>query len=600
MSQKTGLHVLHQKLKTVSERAGVYRMLDTEGRVLYVGKAKNLKKRLMNYTHLDRLSTRIRQMVSETADLITIETAGEAEALILENNLIKEYRPFYNILLKDDKSYPYILITHDEVPRLMKYRGNRKGKGDYFGPFTSGLAVQKTLKELQKIFGLRTCNNTYFFNRTRPCLLYQIGRCSAPCTGQITVTEYADRVRQTLSFLQGKAIPLQSELENQMRELAKAEKYEEAARVRDKLMALNQIQNTDSEKPLYQTDIVAVYRKGESACVQVFFYRSGHAEGNVLHFLNNLSDSDDLIESFLMQFYDQIPPPKHILVSEKVVPEVAQALSDRAGFTITIDTPIRGDKRKLIKQAIENARQSYHQHIQEANIQKETWESLRDLLQVPHLDKIEVYDNSHIQGSFAVGAMIAANIEGFQKKWYRRFNITLAQTNDDFGMMKEVLLRRLKRGLQERDLPSALLIDGGKGQLNSVMEILNEMKIKNMAVLAIAKGERRNAGEETFYLGTNPNEPIYLDIKGDLIHLLQRLRDEAHRFAVGTHRAKRAKNMLHETLLDIEDIGEKRKKALILHFGSARAVAGASLDQLRRVSGISEKIAKKVYTFFHG
>ncbi|MBR6412925.1 MAG: excinuclease ABC subunit UvrC [Alphaproteobacteria bacterium] len=600
MTQETGLNILHQKLKTVSERAGVYRMLDSAGKVLYVGKAKNLKKRLTNYTHLDRLSTRIRQMVSEIADVITIETAGEAEALILENNLIKEYRPYYNILLKDDKSYPYILITREETPRLMKYRGNRKGQGDYFGPFTSGLMVQQTLKELQKIFGLRTCNNTYFHNRTRPCLLYQIGRCSAPCTGCISPSDYAQRVHQTLAFLRGESIPLQSELQAQMRLLSNQERYEEAALVRDKLMALNHIQNTDSETPLYQTDIVAFYRQGDSACVQVFFYRSGHAEGNIVHFLNNIADTDDMTATFLMQFYDQIPPPKHILISDDISPDVARALSERAGFQITIDKPMRGDKKKWMTVALENAEHSYHQHVQEAHIRQDTWEELRTLLNIPHLEKIEVYDNSHIQGSFAVGAMIAANQEGFQKKWYRRFNITFAQTNDDFGMMKEVLMRRLTRGIKEKDLPSAFLIDGGKGQLASVMEILNDLKVENIAVLAIAKGENRNAGMETFYLGTAPNKPIHLDLKGDLIHLLQRLRDEAHRFAIGTHRAKRAKNMLHETLLDIEDIGEKRKKALILHFGSARAVAGASLDQLMRVPKISEKIAKKVYTFFHG
>ena len=595
-----GCDILKQKLRSISERAGVYRMLDITGKVLYVGKAKNLKKRLTNYTHVDRLSTRIRQMVSEIADVITIETAGEAEALILENNLIKEYHPYYNILLKDDKSYPYILITHDEVPRLMKYRGNRKGQGEYFGPFTSGLMLQKTIKELQKIFGLRTCNNTNFYNRTRPCLLYQIGRCSAPCTGHISPADYTQKVKQTIAFLKGENIPLQSELESQMRILSAQERYEEAALVRDKLLALNQIQSTDSETPLYQTDIVAAYRQGNNASVQVFFYRSGHAEGNVVHFINNLSDSDDLMTTFLMQFYDQVPPPKHILTSESVAPEVSDALSTRSGFQITIDTPHRGDKKKLMDSALQNAQQSYNQHLQETRIQDDTWEALRTLLNIPHLEKIEVYDNSHIQGSFAVGAMIAANRDGFQKKWYRRFNITLAKTNDDFGMMKEVLLRRLTRGIKEQDLPSALLIDGGKGQLASVMEILRDLGIKDIAVLAIAKGEERNAGKETFYLGTHPTKPIHLDLKGDLIHLLQRLRDEAHRFAIGTHRAKRAKNMLHETLLDIEDIGEKRKKALILHFGSARAVAGASLDQLKRVPKISEKIAKKVYTFFHG
>ena len=604
MSQESGLSILRQKLETVSERAGVYRMLNEAGKVLYVGKAKNLKKRISNYTHTDRLSARIRQMVSEVADVITVETSGEAEALILENNLIKQFRPYYNILLKDDKSYPYILITREEFPRLLKYRGMRDKKGEYFGPFTSGLAVNQTIKELQKIFGLRTCNNTYFHNRTRPCLLYQIGRCSAPCLNLISKEDYLSHVRQTVSFMRGEKITLQSDLTRKMKELSDREEYEQAALVRDKLMALNQIQNTDSETPLLGTDIVAVYREGDSACVQVFFYRSGHAEGNVIHFLDHLSDETDreVLTTFLMQFYDRVPPPKHLIVSENVGKEVSEALSLRAGFPVLVSISVRGGRHKLLKEALLNAKQSYYQHAREGRVDEKTWEELRKLLEIPRLEKIEIYDNSHIQGAFAVGAMVAATVQGFQKKLYRRFNIdgTKAKTNDDFGMMKEVLMRRLTRGISENDLPSALLIDGGKGQLSSVMEILHELKIDHIAVLAIAKGEKRNAGLEIFYLGTRPQTPIRLDLKGDLIHLLQRLRDEAHRFAIGTHRAKRAKNMFHETLLDIEDIGEKRKKALMLHFGSVRAISGASVAQLMRVSGINEKIAKKVYTFYHG
>ena len=604
MSEKSGVEVLHQKLKIVSERSGVYRMLDESGKVLYVGKAKNLKKRLMNYTRLDQLSTRIRQMVSEIADVITIETAGEAEALILENNLIKQFRPYYNILLKDDKSYPYILITHEDIPRLMKYRGNHAIKGNYFGPFTSGLAVNQTIKELQKIFGLRTCNNTYFNNRTRPCLLYQIGRCCGPCVSKISGTDYRQHVRQTLDFMQGENVAVQENLIQQMKLLSEREEYEQAALVRDKLIALNRIQNTDSETALYHTDIIATYRQNDTACVQIFFYRSGHAGGNVVHFLEHLSDSDwqDTLTAFLMQFYDKIPPPRQILTAESIPTELADALSQKSEYTVSITNITRGPKSKLIRQARQNAEQAYHQHIQESGIRADVWEQLRSLLQIPVLDKIEVYDNSHIQGAFAVGAMIAATVDGFQKKLYRRFNIdgTKAKTNDDFGMMKEVLMRRLSRGLIEHDLPSALLIDGGKGQLSSVMEIMHEMKIDSIAVLAIAKGDKRYAGLETFYLGNDPDTPVHLDLKGDLIHLLQRLRDEAHRFAIGTHRAKRAKNMLHESLTDIDDIGVKRKKALMLYFGSAREIAGASVDQLRRVPGISEKIAKKVYTFYHG
>ncbi len=606
MSEKTGVERLIQKLKTVSGRPGVYRMIGDDNVVLYVGKAKNLKKRLTNYTHLDKLSTRIRQMVSQIRDVITIETAGEAEAFILENNLIKQYRPFYNILLKDDKSYPYILITHEETPRLMRYRGARTVKGDYFGPFASGLAVNQTIKELQKIFGLRTCTNSYFSNRSRPCLLYQIGRCTGPCTACITPEAYREQVRQAKAFMRGESVAIQADLTRQMQACAAAEAYEQAALIRDKILALNRIQNTDSEAPLFQTDIVAVYRRGDSACVQIFFFRAGHAEGNVVHFLEHLSDDDfaETMASFLMQFYDKVPPPKYILSSEPLDAFLADALTQKAGYPVQISTGLhlRGGRRKAMEQAVQNAQRAYEQHIQESGIRAEVWEQLRELLQIPVLEKVEVYDNSHIQGSFAVGAMIAATVDGFQKKWYRRYNIdgTRAQTNDDFGMMREVLLRRLSRGLVEKDLPSALLIDGGKGQLSSVMQILDELKIHNLAVLAIAKGEKRNAGLETFYLGTAPDQPIHLDLKGDLIHLLQRLRDEAHRFAIGTHRAKRAKNMLHESLTDIEEIGEKRKKALLLHFGSAREVAGASEEQLARVPGISAKIAKKIYTFYHG
>ena len=606
MSVSSGVQILKQKLKSVPETAGVYRMLDKDGHVLYVGKAKNLKKRLTNYTRTESLSNRIRQMVSEVYDLITIETAGEAEALILESNLIKQYRPYYNILLKDDKSYPYILITKEDFPRLMKYRGSRSLKGDYFGPFTSGLAVNQTIKEIQKIFGIRTCNNTYFKNRSRPCLLYQIGRCTGPCVNLITKQDYKSAVCQALAFMRGEKTDFQADLLRQMQDFSARQEYERAAVIRDKILALNKIQNTDTQAPLYQTDIVALYQKGDSACVQVFFYRSGHAEGNVIHFLEHLTDTDlsETLGTFLMQFYDKIPPPKQILLSEKPTAGLAEALTEKAGFSVYLSTmgQLRGTKRKLMKQAIQNAEHAYHQHLQEVIADTKTWDELRKLLQIPTLDKIEVYDNSHIQGAFAVGAMIAATKDGFQKNLYRRFNIdgTKARTNDDFGMMKEVLLRRLSRGIREKNLPSALLIDGGKGQLSSVMSILEELKIHSVAVLAIAKGEKRNAGLEVFYLGTDPNTPIHLNLKSDLIHLLQRLRDEAHRFAIGTHRAKRAKNMFHESLTDIEDIGKKRKKALMLHFGSAREIAGASVEQLRGVPGISEKIAKKVYTFYHG
>lgn len=599
-----GVDILRQKIKYVSHKAGVYRMIDETGTVLYVGKAKNLKNRLTNYMQTERLSNRIRQMVSQVADLIVIETAGETEAFLLENDLIKQYKPFYNILLKDDKSYPYIVLTDETPARLLKYRGERRIKGTYFGPFSSVLAVNQTIKELQKIFGLRTCNNTYYKNRSRPCLLYQIKRCSGPCCQCISSADYEKSVQNAKAFMRGEHIGIQKVLQQQMDELAADFRYEEAAVVRDKILALNHIQDTDSATPLKQTDIVAVYTEHGKGCIQVFLYRTGRAEGHLIQFFQDINDDNlnDVVSSYLMQVYDKIPAPRQIYLSTPPENGLAEALSQKAGYVVHIGTgPFKGTRKKLMEQALENAKRSFKQTQNEKEIKAQVWEELRQLLNVPILEKVEVYDNSHIQGTAAVGAMIAANQDGFQKKWYRRYNIdgSRAKTNDDFGMMKEVMYRRLSRGVVEKDLPTAMLIDGGKGQLSAVQAMMDELGIHSIALLAVAKGEQRNAGKETLFHGSNPNTPIHLDLKSDLIHLIQRLRDEAHRFAIGTHRMKRAKNMFHETILDIEGIGEKRKKALLRHFGSPKAIAGASLEQIQRVEGISEKIAKKVYTFYH-
>ena len=603
--EKIGILVLQERLKNVSERSGVYRMLDKSGTVMYVGKAKNLKKRLTNYTRLDSLSIRIRQMVQQIADLITIETAGETEALILESDLIKQFRPYYNILLKDDKSFPFILITAGETPRLQKYRGAKSIKGDYFGPFPSGLAVNKTIAEIQKVFGLRTCADTYFNHRTRPCLLYQIGRCSGPCCGYISHEDYINRVRQTRAFLRGERIALQDDLVHQMQALSAEQRYEEAATIRDKIQFLNQIQSTDVSADIGETDIIAVFKQNDTACVQLFFYRGGKTSGNTFYMLPHVEDKteSEILSAFLLQFYDTMPPAKSILISHKTEKGIDKILSQKHGKSIKISIPpFKEVRKKLIQQALSNAETTYTQQIQSEKISHETWAELGTLLGRDNLDKVEIYDNSHIQGASAVGAMVAANEAGFQKKWYRRFNIdgTLAKTNDDFGMMKEVLHRRLTRGLKENDLPDAMIIDGGKGQLSSVMEIFAEFGITDIALMAVAKGEKRNAGKETLFLSTDPTTPIHLDEKGNLQHLIQRLRDEAHRFAIGSHRQRRAKNMFHETLLEIEGIGDKRKKDLITHFGSVREIAGASIAQLMRVPGINEKIAKKIYTFYHG
>ncbi|MBR5129692.1 MAG: excinuclease ABC subunit UvrC [Alphaproteobacteria bacterium] len=604
-TNRSGILVLQDKLKQVSERSGVYRMLDKNGIVIYVGKAKNLKKRLTNYTHLDTLSIRIRQMVEQIYDVITIETAGETEALLLESDLIKQFRPYYNILLKDDKSFPFILITADKTPRLQKYRGAKNIKGDYFGPFPSGLAVNKTITEIQKVFGLRTCADTYFNHRTRPCLLYQIGRCAGPCCGCISHAEYSERVRQTRAFLHGERIPLQDDLVIQMQKLSNEQRYEEAAAIRDKLQFLNQIQSTDALNDIGETDIVAIFKQSDTACVQLFFHRNGKTIGNTFYMIPHVEDKteSEILSAFLLQFYDTLPPAKNILVSHKTEKNIDIVLTQKYLKTIKISyPPFKESRNNLMKQALMNAEATYNQQIQSEKISHDTWIELTTLLEKKQLNKIEVYDNSHIQGAYAVGAMIAANESGFQKKWYRRFNINgdIAKTNDDFGMMREVLYRRLTRGIKENDLPDAIIIDGGKGQLSAAIDIFKGLNISQIALMAVAKGEKRNAGKETLFLSTQPTKPIHLNEKSNLQHLIQRLRDEAHRFAIGSHRQKRAKNMFHETLLEIEGIGQKRKKDLITHFGSVREIAGASIARLMRVPGINEKIAKKIYTFYHG
>ena len=595
--QKKGADVIRNRIKTFSHRPGVYRMLDEEGTVLYVGKAKDLIHRLTNYTHIDRLSERIRQMVSRVADVVVIETAGETEAFLLENELIKQYHPYYNILLKDDKSYPYIALTKDEFPRLMKYRGNRKSGADYFGPFDSGEGVNQTLTELQKLFGLRSCRDSYFKNRTRPCLMYQIKRCSAPCSGLISKEDYQKSVQATKDFLNGKSADLQKNLQAQMLALSEQQEYEKAGAIRDKILALNHIQGTSQHAPTIDTDTVAAEMQGDTLAMQVFFHRTNRLTGHQEYLIRKVDDTGETLSSLLMQLYEKIPAPEVICTS--FIPEnaLAEALSKQAGHKVEISPPpFRALRRTWMEQAQEACKHALHAE----ESQEKLWGETRELLGLSELQKIEVYDNSHIQGTNAVGAMIAATKDGFQKNLYRRFNIPTELAGDDFGMMRAVLRRRLQKGILQNNLPSVLLIDGGKGQLSSVLEVLQEFKLPRIAVLAMSKGAgQHDKGLETFYLDTAPNTPIHLDFKSPLIHFLQRLRDEAHRFAVGPHRIKREKSFLHDSLRDIEGIGEKRRKELMLHFGSVKAVRGASIQQLQQVSGFNEKIAKKVYTFFH-
>ena len=594
---KKGVEIIKQKIKGFSHQAGVYRMLDEEGTVLYVGKAKDLVHRLTNYTHVDRLSGRIRQMVSHVADVVVIETAGETEAFLLENELIKQYHPYYNILLKDDKSYPYIALTKDEFPRLMKYRGNRKSGVDYFGPFDSGEGVNQTLTELQKLFGLRSCRDSFFKNRTRPCLMHQIKRCSAPCCGLISREEYQKFVQQTKDFLNGKSADLQKNLQAQMLALSKQQEYEKASVIRDKILALNHIQGTSQHAPTVDTDTVAAKMQGDTLSMQIFFHRTNRLTGHQEYLIHRVDDMGETLSSLLMQLYEKIPAPQVICTSFEVEQALADALSKQAGHKVEIFPP---PFRTLRRQWMEQAKVACVRALHSQESQEKLWEEVQELMQVPELHKIEVYDNSHIQGTNAVGAMIAATKEGFQKSLYRRFNIPSELAGDDFGMMRAVLRRRLQKGILQENLPSALLIDGGKGQLSSVIEVLKEFNLPRIAVLAMAKGAgQHDKGLETFYLDTAPETPIHLDFKSPLIHFLQRLRDEAHRFAVGSHRIKREKSFLHDSLRDIEGIGEKRRKELMLHFGSVKAVRGASIQQLEQVPGFDKKIAKKVYTFFH-
>ena len=598
MKNLTGANFLKAKLPDISHHPGVYRMLDENGTVLYVGKAKDLRKRLTNYTQENRLSYRIRQMVSRVHDLVTVETAGEAEAFLLEAELIKQFHPYYNVLLKDDKSYPYILLTKEQFPRLVKYRGTKKNDGVYFGPFDSGFAVNNTIKELQKIFQIRSCNNSYFAHRSRPCLLYQIKRCSGPCCGCISKEQYVQAAHQVAEFMKGKTNTLQQRLLHEMNNYSEKEQFEKAAVIRDKIASLNHIQGTLQTDLNRETDVVALVQKANIACVQIFFHRA-KLSSNIFQIIPDFRAED--LGSFLMQIYTKIPPADEICLSEPISDAFAEAVSQLAGKKVVLHIPpFRGVRQQLMKQALHNAEQTLIQFQQKEKMDMDVWQQLQDLLGLKQLNKIEVYDNSHIQGTSAVGAMIAATLAGFDKKLYRRFNINLAETNDDFGMMREVLIRRLTRGLKENDLPDAIILDGGKGQLNQVLQVMKDLKVDSIKVLAMAKGVgQHDKGLETLFLGDNPTEPVIPDHKSSLMFLLQRLRDEAHRYAIGSHRQKRAKAFLHSSLDDIEGIGAKRKKLLLAHFGSVRGISGASLEALKKVTGLNEKIAKKVYTFFH-
>ena len=606
-----GAAVIESQLKVLPAGPGVYRMLDRQGNALYVGKARSVKKRVASYIQLPRLSTRIRRMVAETAQLEVVQTHTEVEALLLELNLIKKLKPRYNVLLRDDKSFPYILATGDhDFPRLVKYRGARNRAGDYFGPFASAGAVGRTLTALQRAFLLRNCSDAVFAQRTRPCLQYQIKRCTAPCVGRITKEGYADSVRQARDFLTGKSRQVQAELAEKMQQASEALDFETAARTRDRLRALAQIQSHQdiNIEGLDDADVVALAQDAGQTCVQVFFFRSGSNFGNRAYFPSHdrALETDEIMAAFIGQFYTGRPPPKLILVSHEPAEKalLEEALSLKAERKVEIATPQRGAKTNLVEHAELNAREALARRLAESSSQRKLLEGLGSAFKLAAAPKrIEVYDNSHIMGTAAIGAMIVAGPEGFQKNAYRKFNIREAKPGDDFAMMREVLTRRFARAIKEDPerkegaWPDLVLIDGGKGQMSAVQAVMTELGAPGVPMVAIAKGEDRDAGRERFFLPDGGE--VTLGHDDPLRYFLQRLRDEAHRFAIETHRAKRAKPLGGSELDEISGIGAKRRKALLLHFGSVREIARAGLADLQKVEGISEAVAQRIYSHFH-
>jgi excinuclease ABC subunit C len=609
---EAGVKAIRNVLKTLPARPGVYRMQDAKGDVLYVGKARVLKNRVTNYTQVAKLPKRLQRMISQTRSMTIVTTRTEAEALLLEAQLIKRFRPAYNVLLRDDKSFPFILLREDHAfPRVQKHRGARRAKGQYFGPFASAGSVTSTLNALQKLFLLRSCSDSFFANRSRPCLLYQIRRCSAPCVGRISEADYADLVADAKLFLAGKSTGVQARLGKQMAEAAEKKDFELAAVYRDRLRALTYVQGSQTvhAEGLGDGDIFALACKAGQMCIQAFFIRGGQNWGHRSFFPAHTNDvpEAEVLSGFLMQFYEEVPPPRRILV-DRELPEaelIAEALSERAERKVEIARPVRGDRRKLIDQAKRNAEEALERRMAESTTTGKLLGELAEVFELPDVPKrIEVYDNSHIMGTNATGAMIVAGPEGFRKNSYRKFNIKSGITpGDDFGMMREVLERRFAR-LEKDDpdrssgeWPDLLLIDGGKGQLSAVCEILENAGVHDVPVVGVAKGPDRNAGREVFHLPGG--REVTFPPNSALLFYLQRLRDEAHRFAIGTHRAKRAKSLTTSTLDEVPGIGPNRKRALLMHFGTARAVKGAALDDLQRAPGISKAMALQIYDYFH-
>ena len=612
--QKTGHRLIADYVRRLDGSPGVYRMLDAQGAVLYVGKARNLKARVSNYARPSGHSGRIARMIRDTASMMFLTTRTETEALLLEQNLIKQLKPRYNVLLRDDKSFPNILVAKSHpFPQIKKHRGAKSEPGDYYGPFASAGAVNRTLNQLQRVFLLRSCTDATFSSRTRPCLLHQIKRCSAPCTGRIDLPDYRALVADAERFLQGKTTAVQANLATEMARAAGDMEYERAAALRDRIKALTSVQSVQAINPkgVPEADVIALHMDGGQACVQVFFIRGNQSWGNRDFYpkLNGAESADEVMEAFLGQFYDGKVPPRMILLSHGIedMDLMTSLLSDRAGRRVVVGVPQRGEKAELVENALRNARESLSRRMSESAAQHKLLEGLADAFDLPAPPRrIEVYDNSHIQGAAPVGGMVVAGPEGWMKSQYRKFNIkgTEIAPGDDFGMMREVLTRRFSRLLKDdpdrasEAWPDLLLIDGGAGQVSAVQGILADLGVDDVPIIGVAKGQDRNHGKEEFY---RPGRTVFaLPMNHPVLYFVQRLRDEAHRWAIGTHRARRTKQAMANPLDEIAGIGAARKRALLAHFGSAKGVARAGLPDLQAVEGISDTMARTIHDHFHG
>ena len=605
ISLKGGIDIIKDYVKHLSSAPGVYRMLSSKGEVLYVGKAKNLKKRVASYTQPQRLPLRLQRMVSLTVTMEFVITHTEGEALLLESNLIKSLGPRFNVLLKDDKSFPYILITdHPKAPEIVMHRGAKARLGDYFGPFASRQSAYQTLEILIRVFKLRTCTDNSFNARKRPCLQYYIKKCSAPCVDLVTHADYLQSVKAAREFLQGKTHLLQEQLAQRMEEASQQMHYEKAAIYRDQIKSLTQIQQQQDihVQDMEDVHVIVGIKDHGKVSIQVFFFRHGSNYGNCSYFPSHDKHQslEEVLEAFVGLFYADKKPPRELLANVKLPEQtwLQEALTEKAGHKVKLTVPMRGPRAQVVQGAVHNAREALARKLAEQQSQGAILEQLKDLFGLPETpQRIEVYDNSHLQGTNAYGVMIVANAEGFDKKAYRKFKIQEAAPDDDYAMMREVLQRRF-RNAEEGPLPDLILLDGGKGQLSSGQEVLDELGL-DLKLVAVAKGPDRNAGREKFFLPGQPDH-IEIDHTSPLIYYLQRLRDEAHRFAIGTHRAKRIKDLSRSQLDDIPGIGAVRKKALLHHFGSFRHVSEAGLADLEKAPGISKKMAKMIYGYFHG